>query len=103
MENLNQENEEELEETFKVLSNPNRLKILCILSECEKKEATVGEIAEKINITQPAASQHLKLLKTSKIVKSHKKGNNIYYKVNTDKISQEKECIDTLFKIMLKE
>lgn len=103
MENFNHESEEELEETFKVLSNPNRLKILCMLSECEENEATVGDIAEKINITQPAASQHLKLLKSLKVVKSTKRGNNIYYKINTNKISQDKKCIDTLFKMMLNE
>lgn len=102
MEKFNNENEEELEETFKILSNPNRLKIICILSKCDKKEATVSQIASKINITQPAASQHLKLLKTAKIVKSHKNGNNIYYKINTQVMSQHKECIDTLFQIILK-
>ena len=50
MENFNQEDEEELEETFKVLSNSNRLKILCMFSECEENEATVGDIAEKITL-----------------------------------------------------
>lgn len=102
MEKLNHENEEELEETFKILSNPNRLKIICILSKSNKKEATVNEIADQIKITQPAASQHLKLLKTAKIVKSDKKGNSIYYKINTKTMSQHKECIDTLFHIILK-
>ena len=83
MENFNNENEEEIEETFKILGNPNRLKIICILSKSDDKEATVSQIAQRLNITQPAASQHLKLLKTAKIVKSEKKGSNIYYKINT--------------------
>lgn len=102
MKKFNDENEEEIEETFKILSNPNRLKIICILSRSDDKEATVSQIAKKLNITQPAASQHLKLLKTAKILKSEKNGNNIYYKINTKTMSQHKECIDALFQIILK-
>ena len=102
MENLNNENEEELEETFKILSNPNRLKIICILSKSDNKEVTVNQIADELKITQPAASQHLKLLKTAKIVKSDKNGNNIYYRINTETMSQHKECIDSLFQMILK-
>ncbi|AWX33194.1 MAG: winged helix-turn-helix transcriptional regulator [Methanosphaera sp.] len=102
MEKFNNANEEELEETFKILSNPNRLKIICILSKSDDKEVTVNQIAKELNITQPAASQHLKLLKTSRIVKSEKKGNNIYYRINTKIMSQHKECIDALFQMILK-
>ncbi|RAP53151.1 MAG: hypothetical protein BZ137_07400 [Methanosphaera sp. rholeuAM130] len=102
MENFNKKDEEEIEETFKILGNPNRLKIICILSKSDDKELTVNQIANKLNITQPAASQHLKLLKTAKIVKSYKNGNNIYYRINTKTMSQHKECIDALFQIILK-
>lgn len=103
MEKLNeQKTEEEIEKTFKILSNPNRLKIIQILSTNDDKEATVSEIAEKIKITQPATSQHLKILKISKIVKCYKRGNNTYYKVNTKTIKEKKECIDNLFHIILK-
>jgi hypothetical protein len=41
-------------------------------------------------------------LKTAKIVKSEKKGSNIYYKINTETLTQHKECIDALFQIILK-
>ncbi|WP_455645214.1 ArsR/SmtB family transcription factor [Methanosphaera sp.] len=88
--------DEEIKTTFKLLSNQNRLKIIQILAQ-NNQEVTVNEIAEKINITQPAASQHLKLLKKEKIVKCDKKGNNIYYKINTETLKKRKKCIDTLF------
>lgn len=102
MEKINeQKTEEEIEKTFKILGNPNRLKIIQILSTNTDKEATVNEIAEKIKITQPATSQHLKIL-ISKIVKCYKRGNNTYYKVNTKTIKEKKECIDNLFHIILK-
>lgn len=95
------ENEEKLEEIFKILSNANRLKIIRILSRSKNREATVNEIAEQTHITQPAASQHLKLLKTTHILKAEKKGNNIYYRINKNTMIQYKECIDNLFQLIL--
>lgn len=88
--------EKKLEKTFKILSNTNRLKIIRLLAK-GKKEITVNEIAEKIKITQPAASQHLKVLRTAELIKSDKKGNNIYYYINTQHIIKQKENIDQLF------
>lgn len=96
------ENEEKLEEIFKILSNANRLKIIRILSRSKNREATVNEIAKQTHITQPAASQHLKLLKTTHILKAEKKGNNIYYRINKNTMIQYKECIDNLFQLILK-
>ena len=102
MENLNeQENKEKLEEIFKIFSNYNRLKIMNILAEHPNKEVTVNEISEKIKMTQPATSQHLKILKKSKIVKSNKKGNNVYYEINIETITHKKEYIDSLFQNLL--
>ena len=85
--------EKKLEKTFKILSNTNRLKIISLLAK-GKKEITVNEIAEKIKITQPAASQHLKVLRTAELIKSDKKGNNIYYYINTQHMIKQKENID---------
>lgn len=98
---INDKTEKKLEETFKVLSNTNRLKIIHLLAN-EKKEITVNEIAKKIKITQPAASQHLKVLKTAEIIKSNKEGNKIYYTINMTTMTKEKESIDLLFYKILK-
>ncbi|WP_109583040.1 ArsR/SmtB family transcription factor [Methanosphaera cuniculi] len=48
-------------------------------------------------MTQPAASQHLKVLRTAELIKSDKKGNNIYYYINTQHMIKQKENIDQLF------
>ncbi len=96
MESCNNKTEEELKIIFKILSNPNRLKIIEMLAQ-EKNEATVNEISKEIGLTQPAASQHLKILKKSEILICDKRGNSIYYKINTKTMKNKKECIDSLF------
>jgi DNA-binding transcriptional ArsR family regulator len=67
---------------FKALGDPTRIKILKLL--LSGKQLCVGMIAFKLNITQPAVSQHLKVLKLNGIVEGTRKGFNMHYRVNND-------------------
>ena len=67
-------------EVMKVLSNENRLMIICYLLE---SAMTVSELNCCIsNLLQSALSQHLALLKAYGIVKSDKKGLSITYSID---------------------
>jgi DNA-binding transcriptional ArsR family regulator len=88
---------EELEELFKALGNINRLILIYCLASTEKKSFSVTEMAEMMGLTQPAASQHLKILKTVNILHSTKQGNYIYYTFNKNALVEHKEKIDSLF------
>lgn len=74
----------EVSEILKVIANPNRLMILCLL---EKKEYTVSELHEKLNsISMAALSQHLSNLKLAGLVENEKLGLNVYYKIHDTRI-----------------
>ena len=92
---------EELEELFKALGNVNRLILIYGLASDEKTEFSVTEMAKMMGLTQPAASQHLKILKTVKILNSKKQGKYIYYTFNENALLKHKEKIDSLFKCVL--
>lgn len=76
------ENINELANFFKALSDPTRIKLLRIM--LSYNNLCVGMIAKKLDITQPAVSQHLKILKNAGIVKSNRMGFHIHYSVNND-------------------
>jgi len=61
---------------LKVLSNPDRLMILCHLSQ---GEARVGELEEALGIVQPTLSQQLTVLREEQLVSTRREGKNIYY------------------------
>ncbi|MFT5277073.1 MAG: DNA-binding transcriptional ArsR family regulator [Glaciecola sp.] len=63
---------------LKVLANANRLTILCHLIQ---SPATVGELVEKIGLSQSAVSQHLAKLKELEVVEFHKSGKEVTYQV----------------------
>jgi Predicted transcriptional regulators len=88
---------EELEELFKALGNVNRLMLIYKLASGEMEKVSVTEMAKIMGLTQPAASQHLKILKTAKILNATKQGNYIYYTFNKSALINHKEKIDFLF------
>jgi DNA-binding transcriptional ArsR family regulator len=65
---------------MKVLANPDRLMLLCQISQGEK---AVGELETLTGIQQPTLSQQLTVLRESQVVKTRREGKNIYYSVSS--------------------
>lgn len=72
-------NYEENAKIFKVISDPNRLKIIDILS-CG--EICACEILEHFDFTQPTLSHHMKVLEESGLINVRKDGVWNYYSLN---------------------
>jgi DNA-binding transcriptional ArsR family regulator len=72
-----------LTETFKILSDPTRLKIVLALSE---EELCVYDIAELLGVTESAISHQLRLLKTLRMVKQRKEGKLVFYSLDDEHI-----------------
>jgi ArsR family transcriptional regulator len=70
-------------ETFKVLSDPTRLKIVLALM---KEELCVCDIAALLNMTESAISHQLRVLKNLRLVTYHKKGKMAYYALDDEHI-----------------
>ena len=66
-----------------MLSSPKRLMILSLLS---KKEMSVGELAESMEIALATVSQHLTVLRSKQIVTARKEGQTVYYKITDPRL-----------------
>ena len=60
---------------FRVLAEPQRLRILQILREGEKN---VTELTEELQTTQPNVSKHLRMLQETGLVGRRQAGNTVY-------------------------
>lgn len=69
---------------FVALSDPTRRTILEILSENGQLSAT--QIYDKFNVTHPAISQHLKVLREADLVSVEKRSQQRLYQINPKKI-----------------
>jgi ArsR family transcriptional regulator, arsenate/arsenite/antimonite-responsive transcriptional repressor len=89
---------EEQATLFGVLSDPTRLKLLRLLSQQKEPNALcVNALAYQLGVTQSAVSQHLRLLKSSGLVKGERRGYRIHYFLNEEALIQaQKQISDAL-------
>lgn len=79
---------------FKALNDATRREILDMLKD---KDLSAGEIAEAFDISRPSISHHLEILKQAGLVDTERKGQFIYYSLNTTGLE---DVTQWLFKLM---
>ena len=72
-----------LAETFKVLGDPTRVRILDALAQAE---LPVCDLAEVLGLTQSAVSHQLRLLRGLRLVRARRDGQHIYYTLDDQHI-----------------
>lgn len=92
-----------LAEVFKALGDPTRLNVMQLLALNPERQLCVGAIASRLGVTQPAVSQHLKVLKYLGLVKASRDGYRIHYSIDQDRLATYKAHIDELFTVVLTE
>ncbi len=68
---------------MKVLSNRDRMLLLCEISQGEK---CVGELEEALDIHQPTLSQQLTVLRNEELVETRREGKQIYYSLSSSPV-----------------
>lgn len=86
-------------EVFKALGDTNRMRIIKILASNPDESVCVVEMAEMLDISQPATSQHIKVLRNVGILEPKRVGNRTYYSISAEKLRKYKEAIDHMFKM----
>lgn len=78
----------ELVSHYTALANPTRLRILEVLARegVGGGEATVGDLARTLRISQPRISWHLALLRRGGVVKQRKEGRAVLCSLDLDNI-----------------
>lgn len=85
---------EQVSRILKSLSHPVRLKILCQITNADK---TVGDLAEFCSISQSSMSQFLHRMYDEGIIKPHKKGTTVYYKICNPKIHRLMQALHKIY------
>ena len=77
----------------KTLGDENRLKMIDLLlnrTYCSRA------LSRKLNISEPAVSQHMKVLKEAGLVRSEKYGRHMHYLVNREALKEMAEYLEKL-------
>ncbi|NLG11262.1 MAG: winged helix-turn-helix transcriptional regulator [Coriobacteriaceae bacterium] len=70
-------------ELFKALSDPSRLRIINALL---LEEMCVCDVAELLQMSQPAVSHHLRVLRQSQLVKHRRDGKVVFYSLDDEHV-----------------
>ncbi len=72
-----------LAELFKIFGDPTRIRILYAMLDTER---CVNDIAGVLEMSQSSVSHQLRILKTSKLVKSRREGKSIFYSLDDEHV-----------------
>ncbi len=75
---MNQDEGAQLAELFRLLGEPNRLRLVVA---CLDGPRSVGDLAEEVGVSQSLVSQHLRLLRAGRLLKQARAGRNVFYEL----------------------
>lgn len=73
-----------LAETFKLLGDPTRLRILFF---CLEAPRSVGDIATSLDLSQSLVSHHLRLLRGARLVHGNRQAKQVFYELADKHVS----------------
>ena len=74
-----------IQNTMKALADPTRRTILNLL---KKSRLSAGEIAEHFEMSLPAVSRHLAVLRDADLIRDQREGRFIYYELNASVLDE---------------
>ena len=85
-----------LAQLFKVLSVGTRVRIVQLL---KGRTLCVNALAKRLNVTQGAVSQHLRVLRQAGLVIDEKCGYYVHYRLNEETLAAWKEAFEKILDI----
>jgi DNA-binding transcriptional ArsR family regulator len=83
-----------MEEAIRAIAEPNRRRILQLVTA---KELSAGEIAAEFEITRPAVSQHLTVLKGAGLVTERRDGTRRLYSIRPEGFDDLKSFLEAFW------
>jgi len=77
-------------EVFEAIAHPKRREILRMLAQ---RERSAGEVASRFSVTQPAISQHLKVLRETGLVNERRDGTRRIFSVRPEGLNDLNEFL----------
>ena len=80
-----------MEATIRALAEPRRRRILELVAN---RELSAGQIASRFDVTRPAVSQHLTILKEAGLVTERREGTRRLYRTRPEGLADLKSFIE---------
>lgn len=91
---LMEQGADEASRLLKAMANERRLLILCYLAEAEH---SVGELVERVGLSQSALSQHLAKLRADGLVETRRDAQNIFYSLSGKNVNRVLDVLHDIY------
>lgn len=91
----------EMADFFKAMSEVKRIAIVWLLASQSEAKLCVIDIADKLGISQPAASQHIRVLKNIGLLIPRRESYKVYYHIDIDEYKKNHSNINALYEMAL--
>ncbi|HDZ56408.1 MAG TPA: ArsR family transcriptional regulator [Pseudomonas xinjiangensis] len=79
---------------LKVLANPDRLLLLCQMTQ---GESSVSDLAAATGVEQPTLSQQLTVLRANQLVSTRREGKQVFYSISSQNAMQVMDLLYRLY------
>jgi DNA-binding transcriptional ArsR family regulator len=83
-----------MDAVLRALAEPNRRAILKLVVE---REMNAGQIASNFRITRPAVSQHLGVLKETKLISERREGTQRFYRASSEGLRELRAYLESFW------
>ena len=80
--------------TLTALADPTRRRLY---ERLRRRSHTVGELARLARVTQPAVSQHLRVLRQARLVVDRREGTRRHYRATTEGLAELRRYVESLW------
>jgi DNA-binding transcriptional ArsR family regulator len=87
-----------VETALKAIAEPRRRQILALVRDAE---LSAGEIASNFDVSRPAVSQHLNVLKEAGLVNERRNGTRRLYRARPEGLAELKEFLEGFWDVRL--
>lgn len=89
------EDPETMARVFQALAAATRVRLLCLL---KNQPLSVSEIARRLEVTQGAVSQHLRILRDAGLVRPERHGHQVHYRVPASALDQCRQALECILR-----
>lgn len=84
---------EQLSRTLRVVADPTRLQLLSVIIGSMERRATVGQLAEALDLTQPTVTHHVRILVEDGVLVRHPEGKFVWLSVADDRAASIEDLL----------
>ena len=82
---MNRTAAENLARTRRAVADPTRLQLLSMIAGAQKGEATVGDLAAALGMTQPTVTHHLRIMVADGLLIRDQRGRQVWHSIAEDR------------------